>query len=189
MFRFLLLLLLACTGGVALEAQNDLPTDFQSRLDQAGLSFIYPADAGYKQRKNGDSPYLDSHYTIRSRKEKMEIRYHVLPYDEHDPTADLPHIKASRLLIHLASNDATKLLTGHNLSSQSLKEDYQADWGKVFYFQPKASFSTYQHCQMLALFREGKGMAYVFFLFNQPQPTIEYRMQALEFVPEEETVN
>ncbi len=172
-----------------LSAQSDLPGNFQARLDQAGLSFIYPVDAGYKHRKNASSPYMESHYTIRSRKEKMEIRYHIQPYDENDPTADYPHINASRMLMHLASNNEDLVMSGINLSEASLKEDYHADWGKLFNFQPKFGFSHYQHCQMLALFREGKGMAYVLFLFDKAGPALEYRKQALEFVEVVENLN
>ncbi len=175
--------------GTLLAAQRELPSDFQARLDQAGLSFIYPLDAGYKSRRNAPSPYFESHYTLRSRKEKMEIRYHIQPFDANDPTADLPHINASRLLLHLASNDGDKLMSGINLSEEVLQEDYQADWGKLFNFQPKSGFSRYQHCQMLALFLEGKGMAYVLFLFDDAPPTLEYRKQALEFIDSEENLN
>ncbi len=62
-----------------------------------------------------------------------------------------------------------------------LRRDYQADWGKVFFFQPKTGFSSARHCKMLALYREGQSMAFVLFLFDEPGPVLDRRALALRF--------
>ena len=60
-------------------------------------------------------------------------------------------------------------------------EDFNADWGKVFFFTPKPGFTRKSHCRLLALHKEGKGTAYIFFLFEEPDEVLDHRFLALRF--------
>ena len=63
-------------------------------------------------------------------------------------------------------------------------DDFNADWGQVIFFQPKSVFSHKAHCKMLALYKEGKGMAFVFFLFDKGTLELDRRFLALRFKEE-----
>ena len=159
----------------------DLSEGFNQLLIDAQMEFVYPLEAGYKDipvYRNGFQRY---DYAIRSRKEKLEIRYIIVPYEEHNPKTHFPQVGSMRMLTNLASNNQDLLVTGLDIEAEQLKEEFNADWGKVFFFQPKAGFSRKLHCKMLALHKEGKGTAYVFFLFDDPGRALDHRFLALRY--------
>ena len=180
-FYFLAVLVI----GQPVFAQIDVSDHFNQLLDDADLEFLEPVEAKYKDIRIGKNLYQSYDFAIRSRKEKMEIRYLIEPYNEKDPTADIPHLSSIRLLTHLASNgEEAGVITGLDIEAEKLKTDFNADWGKTFFFKTKTSFSTRSHCKMLALFKEGKGMAYVFFLFDKATNELDKRFLALRFKDE-----
>lgn len=173
------------TIGQSLSAQIDLSDHFNDLLEAADMEFLEPVEARYKAIRIGKNLFQSYDFAIRSRKEKIEIRYLIEPYDEKNPIADIPHLASIRLLTHLASNsEEAGVITGLDIEAKKLKTDFNADWGKTFFFKTKNSFSTKSHCKMLALFREGRGMAYVFFLFDKVTEDLDRRFLALRFKDE-----
>jgi hypothetical protein len=165
-----------------LSAQIDLSFPFEKRLEAAGLTFVTPLDAAYKDIPVRGDDRINYHFSIFSKKEKMEIRYIVDPYKATDMTADLPHIKATQLVMHLAKNDEEAApITGFRLSDAFVDQNYNADWGREFFFQPKASVSFRQHCKLIAIYKEGKGTAFLLFFFDDAPDTLDSRSIALQF--------
>ena len=164
-----------------LHGQVDLTDHFSTLLDRAGLTFVEPLEARYKDIRLAGNDYADCQFAIRSRKEKLEIRYLVYPYQEEDPLSFAPHVRAMRLLVSLATNQQESIMRGMEVAKADLEEQFQADWGKVFFFTPKPGFTSWQQCKMLALHREGQGTAFVFFLFDKPTAALDYRFYALQF--------
>ena len=163
--------------------QVDLSPSFQTKLEAAGLEFIEPLEARYKDIRVVRNAFLDYDFAMRSRREGLEIRYYI---DPAGPGATaVPHVEAVRLLMHLASNEERYIMSGVDVKDFDLKEQFNADWGKVFFFTPKETFSPRRQCKMLALFREGYGMAFVFFLFNEAGPALDHRFYALRFQEKE----
>lgn len=181
MYRFLYLIAISffCSSNLIAQIVDDIR--FNTILDEMELSLLYPVEANYNSVAVIENTVQPYDFAIWSRKEKLEIRYFLEPYQEADKTFETPHIRASRLLLNLAANDEESIITGHAIKESELKEQFQADWGKVFYFRPKSSFSPLGNCKMLALFREGQGMAYVFFLFRKPTVELEKRFYAIQF--------
>lgn len=169
---------------LSLFGQVDLPNDFSALLENAGLSFVEPLEARYKDIRVSQNDYADYQFAIRSRKEKLEIRYLIYPHREEDPLSYAPHVRAMRLMISLATNQQESIMRGMDVSEVDLEEQFQADWGKVFFFTPKAGFTSWQQCKMLALHREGQGTAFVFFLFDKPSTALDYRFYALQYSAE-----
>ncbi len=176
-FVCLIGLLCLCAGPVV--AQVDLDPGFQEKLEVAGLEFIEPLEARYKDVRVVRNDFLTYDFAIRSRREGLEIRYYIQPAGE--TAMDVPHVDAIRLLTHLATNDERFVMSGLDVSEADLREQFNADWGKVFFFTPKESFSPRRQCKMLALFREGYGSAFVFFLFDEAGPELDHRFYALRF--------
>lgn len=165
-----------------LNAQVDLSIHFQDKLQAAGIEFLEPLENSYKDIRVPRRNFTDYDFAIRSRKEKIEIRYRIDPLEAENPVAYAPHVRTVRTLLHLATNDTNFYMSGIPVRESDLIETFNADWGKIFFFTPKEAFSPRKECKMLALFREGRGMAYVFFLFDEPSPELDYRFYALRFL-------
>lgn len=165
-----------------LQAQKiDQSAHFQELLLACQLEFLAPLDAGYKDVSVLRNSVQNYDFAIRSRKEKLEIRYLLEPYQENNPGFETPHIRSIQKLMHLASNEQDFVMTGLDVDPELLKEHFNADWGKIFFFRPKLRFCNYQHVKMLSLFKEGQGMAYIFFLFNEPTRDLNNRMYTIRF--------
>lgn len=164
-------------------AQVELPSDFQRRLEMAHIDFFEPLEGAYKAIRVVSNEWLTCDFAMRSRRERMEIHYRIEPARESDPLVDAPHVRVARLLNHLASNDEESVVTVLSVRDTDLREQFQADWGKIFFFTPKPGFSRYRECRLVALYREGAGMALIFYFFDEPSPALDYRLYALQFQP------
>ncbi len=161
-------------------AQIELTLRFAQLLDTARLDCVIPLENSYRDVPL-NTAFQKYDFAIASRREDVEIRYLITPYDSTNVLFDLPHVEASRLSLHLATNEEDIAITVLSLEKFELQEKFNADWGAVFYFKPKKNFSEYAHCKMLCLNAAGKGMAFVFFLFDEPSRELEYRFEAVRF--------
>lgn len=170
-----------CFGRPIVVAQVPMPEGLLPQFEAAGVELLFPVDAGYKWFILDASVSQPCPYGMYSRQEHLEIRYLLEPYDTLlNPEADFPHFWAMRQVINLASNDEEDLITAHSLSDSMLSA-FKADWGKLFFFHPKKSFSPRENCQFLALFREGKGAVGLFFLFDEPTAVLEKRLYGVVY--------
>jgi len=177
-----LLLILFFSAPVYLSAQIKFSEELSEELAATGLEIIQPLEARYKTIRLPKNRYLKCDYGIWSRKEKLEIRYAIQAVDPNSRAALVPHVKAFSMANHLATNNQEAVISKLSISPESLEEDFNADYGEVYIFQPKSGFSEKFYCQMLALYKEGKGMVYVFFLFDNPNnEALDYRFQAVRF--------
>jgi hypothetical protein len=167
----------------AVSAQKiDIPSDFNQLLEDVDAYLILPVeDGGYKDIRPFTNRWMNYDFSIRSRKEKLEIRYKVVPYEENDLRFHAPHVLAMQAIMQVATNDEEAVVSALPISERSLKEDYFADWGRLFTFVPKLEFSQKSTCQMVSLYREGKGMVILFFLFDRAPAQLDYRRLAISF--------
>ena len=177
MFSLSLLFAFVCP----IQAQIKLSEDFVQILDQAGIEWMEPVEARYKQVPVRKKAFQAYDYAIRSRKERIEIRYIIRPYEPGAPSADVPHVEASRLVMHLATNDEDYLIAGREVAPELLSGFFNADWGMQYFFHPKAGFADWNHCEVLALHKDGQGTAFVLFLFDEPSRELGNRFYALRF--------
>jgi hypothetical protein len=169
---------------LAARAQKiDYPDHFKQLLAQCNVEFFEPVEAGYKDFEPWTNPYQPCHFAIRSREEDLQIRYFLQPWNENDPFATTPHVATFRLLTNLATNADEAVISAIQPTKKSLKEDFNADWGMIYFFQPKAGFSDLPNCRLLALYKEGKGTVFVFYLFKDPgNEALDTRYLALRFM-------
>lgn len=142
-------------------------------LSTIGASYYPPLDAGFTPINTLDQPFWGNHFSTFSRKNQIEIKI-VL-----DTTLlDFPNIQLGRWLAQIASNDPESVISRVPLDPDVLMHQYGADWGGLYFFKPKFSSTFYNECKLLALHKEGKGMIFVFILFNE----FTNRLQALEHI-------
>lgn len=176
------IIFLFITGPLLLHSQIKFSPELTKELSRTGLEIIQPLEARYRTIRLPDNRYMECDYGIWSRKEKLEIRYAIEPVSPNSRTALIPHVKGFTMATHLATNDEEAVISKLSLSPENLEEDFNADFGEVYIFRPKPAFSSKLHCQMLVLYKEGKGMVYVFFLFDDPNNSaLDYRFQAVRF--------
>lgn len=178
----LALLLLAANS---MEGQVRAKDQFLELLEKAGIEFIEPVEARYKRAEVRKNPLLSCDFAIRSRREGIDIRYLIRPYETGFPTADVPHVAASRLVAHLATNDPEYLIAGRAVEPEALSGFFNADWGMQYFFRPKPGFAGWNHCELLALHKDGAGTAFVLFLFDEPSRELGNRFYALRFREDE----
>ncbi len=163
-----------------LPAQSELPADFQQLLDSMDVRFTAPLDSDYQLGSRHDNDYLTDQYSLRSRREKLELRFYLQPENETDQYYRRPHMAATALAMNLGSNDEDAVTAVHSFDDEEL-DLYQADWAKMYTFRPKRSFSDKQQAQLIALYREGRGIAYTVLLFDEAPITLEGRQLSLRF--------
>lgn len=161
--------------------QLEYSDSFLYLLENAQIDFYEPVEGKYKAIKLQKEVFQPCDFGMRSRKEQLEIRYIIAPYSENSPAFNAPHVESARMVAHLATNDPDAVITILSMDELELRDKFNADWGKVFFFKPKEQFSTSKHCKMLSLYAEGKGMALVFFLFDKPSTELDNRFLALRF--------
>ncbi|PPK88439.1 hypothetical protein CLV84_1406 [Neolewinella xylanilytica] len=178
--KVLLLSFLLLTS-LAGSAQIDLPPEFLLRLDSLDMRFNAPLDSDYREKTFRDeNRWLEDHYTMTSRREKLELRFHIVPEHEGDRYYGLPHLAATTLAMNLGSNDEDAVTAVHSFGTEEMAL-YNADWARMYTFRPKRSFSDKEQAQMIALYREGRGLAYTILLFDDAPDTLDGRQLSLRF--------
>lgn len=136
-------------------------------LERASLELFEPLDAGYRIIEPFENSHLNCQFAIYSRREDLEIRFFILPWDETDPNATAPHVTTFRALTAIASNADDAVISAIKLEEEKLAAAFNADWGMAYFFKPKSDFSMASNCKMLAISKTGKGTVFVFYLFEE----------------------
>jgi len=180
-YFFLLILFLFAIGN--LFAQSEMPIAFEEKLSKASIEILIPLENKYKPIGVHSTPYMPYDYALRSKKGKLEIRYSIKIFEDSTSAVNqVPHLQCMNTLTNIASNHEEAVTTIHSIADSDLEEHFNADWGMVAYLQPKQTFGDYKHCKMLALFKEGKAMTYVYFLFDEASIELDNRFHAIQFL-------
>jgi len=177
----LLLFLLSCTLSIFAQKIN-YSKAFLQKLEQTEIDIFVPTEGKYKSIRPPKNDYQAIDHVIFSKQEDIEIRFAIIPFDENNPTTQVPHVDFMRVVTSTATNeDEEAVVSVHAIEDAELKEHFNADWGSMAYYQPKSRFSKYKHCRLLSLFTEGKGTVHVFFLFDEPSRSLDNRLHSLRF--------
>jgi hypothetical protein len=174
--------LLCLLPQVLLAQKTGHPFAFDQVLAEAGLEVFEPLDAGYRPLEPLENEYLNCQFALYSNREDLELRYYVLPWNEQDKLSTTPNVATFRVLTTVASNADDALISALQLEPETLQKEFNADWGMVYFFTPKPAFSTAPSAKMLAVSKEGKGTAFVFFFFDNPNNSaLDTRHWAVRF--------
>jgi hypothetical protein len=115
---------------------------------------------------------------LRSKPKKADIRIDFALFPEGKNTINFPPMKVSKMALSAATNEEEKAkMVLHKISKASVESYY--------FTVPKRAFSDKDHCKMLALYREGKGLVYIFYLFNEASEEVDLQKNCLSFLPKE----
>jgi len=177
--KYLAIILISMTTFNA-NAQLKYTDYFQAALEKANISFSEPLENTYKNVRIYDNDLQPYHFAIRSKKEKVEIRY-AIELIEADAPLNPPQVRCFARGTSVASNDEEAAITIHRFNEKELKEFFNADWGMIMYFKPKLQFSDKKHCKMLSLYSENRAVIYVYFLFNEPSEELDNQLYSIRF--------
>lgn len=146
------------------------------------LSFAEPVDSDYQPQRVQADPYVRYDYAIRSKKEDMEIRYALRPFDPSLPRTQYPNLTVFSALSSAATNSQEAVISQISIPQKEVEEVFGADWGILYQFTPKPGFSEAPMGRLLAIYKEEVGLALVFFFFDDPNnPAIDLRYPAVYF--------
>jgi hypothetical protein len=163
-----------------LPAQLPLTPGFEALLDSIDVRVNHPFDDGFKLLENPENDYLEDQLTVYSKAEKLEMRFHLRPENERDLYYQRPHLRASMLVLNLGSNDEDAVTAVHSFGEEELAV-VNADWARMWTFRPKRSYSSRPTAQLIAAYKEGRGLIYTVLLFNEAPETLEGRQMMLRF--------
>ncbi|MEL6669057.1 MAG: hypothetical protein AAFP08_08810 [Bacteroidota bacterium] len=180
--KILTILLLLSTS---LQAQTlVLEEAFLAKLDNMQMELVAPLDGDFKVRPSTNLRLLNINQTLWSRSDKLEIRIGLHSPEELGNLLELPDMAARQLVMDLASNEElAPPISVHRFGDEEMKV-FQADWARQYTFQPKQSQIPFSTVQLTALFKRGRGMAYLLLLFNKAPETLDSRQQMLRFKEE-----
>ena len=164
---------------MTLLAQVKMSLAFQQLLSNSQMEFFEPLEQKYKRSSTRGSSLLKPSFAIRSKKNRLEIKYLILSDSEESGIP--PHVASLGMATHLATNDPNTDIAVHQMDPEILSDLYQAQWGSEFYFRPKKTVSQKQHCKMTAIYVEGKALAYILYFFNTPDDELENQKYTLRF--------
>lgn len=148
--------------------QPELPADFAARLREGGLSFQLPSQ--FSPVPVQENPDLSYHYAIAHQSGNLELRFAVMPLAplfEDYAACKKPNCE----MVHPDTLGETMLLaTWMNLSAQpgkgpppnpfpdiAVRLEFNADWGKVTGFPPRATFAKdWPVAALVGLHRDGQ---------------------------------
>jgi len=166
-----------------LMAQEHLPNDLAAICYTWGISFPE------HQQKNCDittgPKRFDQQFEIlvTDKKDDYQVMAFFVPdslYDGMENAAVRSMVKAT----HFASNLEDSNIAMHSLEPTYMQATYAADWGAVYYFQPKPVLSHYEQCQMVVLEKAGRGIFYTLYFFNDFSEEVEEMIWNPKFLRE-----
>ena len=164
-----------------LHAQLSLPAEFSRTLGQRGMMLNSGLLAGYQLVPVIPNDDMEYHIALRSASGSLEVRYTFRA----DPGGNSFSAFALATLLNVGSGEDAL----GPFPPQAVKAEFNADRGVSGPFTPRSTFSNdHDSGIMVAIWAEGRGMAYAFYLFNENQRELalaEWRsvFYALRFRP------
>ncbi|MEM6380964.1 MAG: hypothetical protein AAF705_22520 [Bacteroidota bacterium] len=120
--------------------QWQYPIEFKAALQAAQLDFYEPLENSFEPTEIRTNDLQTYDFAIRSKKEKVEVRYAILPAAEQSQFFQ-PNIHFASKAISLArNNEEASEMVFHSVSHQDLLNTFNADWGAAVFFKTKSTF-------------------------------------------------
>lgn len=183
------LILVSATG-----CNNNTASDpFQHLLSEAGLSYSAPQD--FIPLSPAANPVLPYEHAIRTKDEKLEVRYAIRPLNRVKIDYSDPHNSApepNHLFNMLFASLTEQLASGGNTprreyTLEQAKQLFNADWAAAAVFDVSQQFAEdYTQGLLVAIHKNGRADAYMVYLFNtypEVKQRINTTLPSLRFNP------
>ncbi len=153
-------------------AQQELPNDLISVCRTWGISFPEHQDKSIEILPGSLRFSQQFEVEIFDKQDDYEVVAYFIPHANYDGKEN-PVVHSMMKASHFASNEVTSHVAVHALDSLHVQNLYGADWGRVYYFEPKKQLSKWAQCQMVALEKQRKGIFYVLYFFDDISEDVE----------------
>ncbi|MFH1462981.1 MAG: hypothetical protein ABIO70_01205 [Pseudomonadota bacterium] len=147
-------------------------------MQATGVLLVQPDDFDFVAPVQ--NPVMAYDLALRHSSGRVEARWAVVPTAEGEVID--PTVYVTAVLANVAAEVGAPLQV---FPTADVGRDYNANWGGLTVIKPKAGFADeYQVAIVVALYREGKGMVYAFFLckdLEADKPLMGSAFSALKF--------
>lgn len=161
-------------------AQVKLTDRVVELIEMTGLDYYTPVESFYQSVPVIGNDYIDYDLGVAAKEVNLEIRYAFRPVTGQQSDM-FPNITAMATASSVATNHEDEEMRVRVIDPETLSNTYNADWGAVIDLVPKIKFSEAQNCKMLAIYAEGKGSVYVFFLYDELSQFLKDQIRSLKF--------
>ncbi|MFK7807752.1 MAG: hypothetical protein AB8F74_08155 [Saprospiraceae bacterium] len=140
----------------------------QSKMEKLGMVIAPPLENRFKLKEDLQD-FQPSDVSMIDKNGNLEIRFFI------DTSASVlfPHINTMSFLTNLATNSQETVVSLLPIAEDIVRLDYKAQWACQAFFRPKDSFSNKAHCKLIAIYKEGKAVAYMTLLFDDVSLDLE----------------
>ncbi|NNE29429.1 MAG: hypothetical protein HKN16_07320 [Saprospiraceae bacterium] len=164
-------------------SQAELPESFVAKSIEFDIRWPNFSQPDFKFKVYQPEPALDQIFDLGVFVPKEKYRLLVFFKPEGNPP--IPHVEATLKANHFAKNAEHSMVAIHTFDQEGL-DKHNVDWGATYYFKPKEDFSFFAECQMICLFKLGKGSIFLLYLFDDFSPQVEEKIWNPVFEDEEE---
>jgi hypothetical protein len=147
-------------------------------MQATGVLLVQPD--GYDFVAPVENPVMAYDLALRHSSGRVEARWAVVPVAEGEIVD--PTVYVTAVLANVAAEVGAPLQV---FPTADVGRDYRANWGALAVIKPKPGFADgYSFAIMVALYREGKGLVYAFFLcqdLEADKPLMSSAFSALKF--------
>ena len=148
---------------VELPAQLQVPQDFTRSLEEHGMILDQAPLNDYRLVPVSSNPDMEFDLALRSPSVDLEIRYAI-----REGIQSWEELAFATLLNVGRADPASAELARFDVNA--VREEFNADAGVSGAFEPRETFAgEWDLGLMVAIWSEGRGMAYIFYLYNREQ--------------------
>ncbi|MEM7106297.1 MAG: hypothetical protein AAF502_24420 [Bacteroidota bacterium] len=180
-FRNLAMLLVAlCFVIEPVIGQVKMTDEVKATLEKMQLDYLQPVESFYRSLPIKKNIFLDYQMAVTAPDVNLEIRYAFRPIGSHSFDS-YPNVHSMSAVSSVATNNQDEEMILRVLEDDVAAEAYNADWAAIVDFVPKFQFSELPNGRMLALYAEGKGSVFIFFLYDEPSKFLEDQIANIKF--------
>jgi len=166
------LILIFIISGYTSFGQDVLPEDLKSICQTWGLNFPIHQDKGTEILEGPKLFNQQFDVLIMDKKEDYAVLTFFVPHSAYGGMENAA-VRSMMKATHFASNEEDSHIAMHSLNTQYVKSDFGADWGAVYYFDPKPSLIKREACQMVVLEKAQVGIFYTLYFFEEISEDVE----------------
>lgn len=173
------------------------PKDFTEALQRSHMTFLPPK--GYTKTKIFPNRQQDYVYALISPDKKVEVRYAIMPLDsmiakykrprEKDEIMIDPNNLHETMFTVITLNTSMGALSGGNpqepsiFDSAAVMNEFGADWGATVGIPAGKEFGQdYKYCLIVALHKDDRADAWLFYLANDNKEIEQHLMDAFHSI-------
>jgi hypothetical protein len=176
--------LFALASFSGLKAQLIYTQQFTDKLETLDLFFYEPTDNWLHLLPVKKDSIFNYDLMLISEENDVDVRIILNTVAEKPDLLKFPHVEFTRILSNVATNDPEADILVSQLSGDTIKDAFNADWALMADFMPKKWISHLPFGRLYSLYKEDKGIASIIILTESQNIDAIYT-RLISFKPED----